>query len=153
VADADYPDVRAGGGTQGGEDRWELLVDHVQALRQAGLIDDVEGQAALDVVKTQIDGHEDGVRVGVEEADGLGQLGLAGGSTPVSPAHKGSGGLTGAPELDQLQVVPAGPFDGQEVVGVAGVGGLAIRACGRGLEADRGGSTQIEVVLDGAWGL
>ena len=60
-------------------------------------------------------------------SDGLGELGLAGRPTPVSPTHKGPGGLTGASELDQLQIMPAGPFDGQEVVGVAGVGGLAVR--------------------------
>ncbi len=103
------------------------VADEVQTPGQAGLVDRMEGQAGCDVVEAQVDRHEHRVRVAVEEGDGLGQLGLAGGSASVSPTHEVPGGLPGASELDELQVVPAGPFDRQEVVGVAGVGGLAVR--------------------------
>ena len=68
--------------------------------------------------------------------------------TAVSPTHKSPGGLPRASELDQLQAMPAGPFNAQEVVGVARVGGLAVRSGGGGLEADGGGSAQVQVVLD-----
>ena len=105
-------------------------------------------QARKHVVESEIDCHQDDVRMRMEKRHGLGQLGLAGRSAMIASSEKGHGRLAWTSKLDELKAAPSEPLQCQEIIGVSRMSRLSFGAANGGLDTKGTRSTKCEVVRD-----
>ncbi len=146
VAHADHVHLGPGRRAQRRHDPGELRADISQGEVDAGFVDLVVPEALHHVVEADVDGHQNGRRMLVQERHGQADLRRER-VAAVSAVEHGQSGLAGTAQLHQLEVTPAGTLRAQEVVGVPLVGRRSVRDGRRGLKAHRVRSTDGEVVV------